>query len=61
MEKKLIRLSSNKKLAGVCAGLAQYFGLDVSIVRIAYILLTVLTGSLFFWLYIILWLVVPQE
>lgn len=61
MEKKLIRLSSNKKLAGVCAGLARYFNLDVSIVRIAYILLTVLTGSLFFWLYIILWLVVPQE
>lgn len=61
MEKKLIRLSANKKLAGVCAGLARYFNLDVSLVRIAYILLTVLTGSLFFWLYIILWLVVPQE
>ena len=61
MEKRLVKIAAQKKIAGVCAGLARYFGLDVSIVRIAYILLTILSGSLLLWLYIILWLVLPQE
>lgn len=61
MEKKLVRLSNDKKLGGVCSGLARYFGMDVSIMRVAYLILTILTGSLLFWLYLILWLVVPQE
>lgn len=61
MEKKLVRLANDKKLAGVCAGLARYFGMDVSIMRVAYLILTILTGSLLFWLYIILWIILPQE
>lgn len=61
MEKKLVRLSNDKKLGGVCSGLARYFGMDVSIMRVAYLILTILTGSLLFWLYLILWLVVPKE
>ncbi len=61
MEKKLIRLVNDKKLGGVCAGLARYFGMDVSIMRVAYLILTILTGSLLFWLYLILWIVLPQE
>ena len=35
MEKKLVRIAAEKKLGGVCAGLARYFGMDVSILRIA--------------------------
>jgi phage shock protein PspC (stress-responsive transcriptional regulator) len=61
MEKKLVRLANDKKLGGVCAGLARYFGIDVSIMRVAYLILTILTGSLLFWLYLILWIVLPQE
>ncbi|MBR7156903.1 MAG: PspC domain-containing protein [Bacteroidales bacterium] len=61
MEKKLVRLANDKKLAGVCAGLARYFGMDVSIMRVAYLILTILTGSLLFWLYLILWIILPQE
>ncbi|MBQ3175350.1 MAG: PspC domain-containing protein [Bacteroidales bacterium] len=61
MEKKLVRLANDKKLGGVCAGLARYFGMDVSIMRVAYLILTILTGSLLFWLYLILWIVLPQE
>lgn len=61
MNRKLVRIGSEKKIAGVCAGLARHFGMDVSMVRIIYVLLTLLTGSLLFWLYIILWLVLPQE
>lgn len=61
MEKKLVRITAEKKLGGVCAGLARYFGMDVSILRIAYVILTIITGSLLFWLYLILWFVLPQE
>lgn len=61
MEKKVVRIAAEKKLGGVCAGLARYFGMDVSILRIAYVILTIITGSLLFWLYLILWFVLPQE
>lgn len=61
MEKKLVRIAAEKKLGGVCAGLARYFGMDVSILRIAYVILTIITGSLLFWLYLILWFILPQE
>ena len=61
MEKKLVRIAAEKKLGGVCAGLARYFGMDVSILRIAYVILTIITGSLLFWLYLILCFVLPQE
>ena len=57
--KKLVRDIKNKKLAGVCAGVAKYFVLDVTLVRIAWIVLALL-GSLGFWLYIILLLVLPK-
>jgi phage shock protein PspC (stress-responsive transcriptional regulator) len=61
MDKKLVRLSSDKKLGGVCAGLAHFFGMDVTITRLAYLVLTIVTGSLLLWIYLILWLVLPQE
>ena len=47
-------------IAGVCGGLADYFGLDVSKLRVAMLLL-ILFGGLSVWVYIILWLVVPQN
>ncbi|WP_418990632.1 PspC domain-containing protein [Alistipes sp.] len=46
-------------LAGVCGGLAEFFGLDVSLVRIATLVL-ILFGGLSLWAYIILWLIVPK-
>ena len=52
--------SKNKKIAGVCAGLAEHFGFDVSMVRIAYIIATILTGSVLAWIYLILMFVLPD-
>ena len=52
--------SKNKKIAGVCAGLAEHFGWDVSKVRIAYIILTFLTCSTSAWVYLILMFVLPD-
>ena len=50
----------NRKIGGVCAGLANYFGLGVTLIRAAFIfaLLCLSTG---FWLYIILWIIAPYD
>lgn len=42
--KKLMRSRADRKIAGVCAGLAQYFDLDVALVRIVFFFLTLATG-----------------
>lgn len=61
MEKKLRRSSSDKKLAGVCGGLAKYFGLDASLVRIAYIILSFCTAFAGVLVYLLLMFVLPEE
>jgi phage shock protein C len=59
MEKKLTRNVHDKMLAGVCSGLADYFGIDVTLVRVAFIV-AVLAGLSGVLAYIILWVVVPS-
>ena len=59
-DKKLAR-SANKKLAGVCGGLAEYFGMDASIVRIIWLLATIFTAFAGVLIYIILMLVMPAQ
>ncbi|KAA8485262.1 phage shock protein C (PspC) family protein [Arcticibacter tournemirensis] len=60
MEKKLQRDENNKMLAGVAAGLGEYFDVDVTWVRVIFILMAIfgLSGVL---IYIILWIVVPPK
>lgn len=61
MEKKL-RRSQNKMLAGVCAGIADYFNLDVTLVRVAYVLVSIFSaGFPGLLIYLILMLVMPLE
>lgn len=60
MEKRLT-LSPNKKIAGVCAGLAEYFEFDTSIVRLAWLLATIFTCFSGFIIYLICWAVIPQR
>ena len=48
-------------LGGVCAGIAAYFDLDPTLVRIAYLLLTLLTAFSGVVVYLILWIVIPPE
>lgn len=45
MSKKLYRSRNDKVLAGVCAGLADYFGIDTALVRIAWVLFTLMGGA----------------
>jgi len=60
MNKKLTR-SSNQMIAGVCAGIAEYFGWDVTLVRVIYVLLSIFSaGFPGILVYIILWIVMPR-
>lgn len=61
MEKKLTK-SSNKQLAGVCTGIAEYFGWEVTLTRILYVVLSIFTGSFpGIILYIILMVIMPEK
>lgn len=45
MKKRLMKSATDKKISGVCGGIAEYFGIDPTIVRLVYILLSVFTAS----------------
>ena len=56
--KKLFRDIDNKRIGGVCSGVAHYFNIDITIVRLIFIIIF-FCGSFGFWLYLILLFVVP--
>lgn len=60
MEKRLCLSTTDKKIAGVCGGIAKYFGLDPTLVRLAYVILVVFGGTGIL-LYIICALIIPRE
>jgi phage shock protein C len=58
----LRRSRSNRMLAGVVAGLANYLGMDVSLARVLYVLISIFSAAFpGILVYLILWVVVPQE
>lgn len=59
MEKKLYRSTSDRKIAGVCGGLAEYFGIDPLLVRIIFVML--LFAGIGLLTYIIMWIFVPKK
>ena len=60
MEKKLYRSDIDKKLCGVCGGIAEYFNIDSTIVRLLWVLATLFVGSGII-AYIIAALVMPNR
>jgi phage shock protein PspC (stress-responsive transcriptional regulator) len=58
--KRLYRSITDRKLAGVAGGLAEYFVMDPLLIRLAFVLLT-LAGGGGFLIYIILWIVTPDN
>lgn len=59
MDNRLVRSRTDRIIGGVCGGLARYFGIDATIVRLVFVL-AVLSG-LSPLIYVILWIVMPQE
>jgi phage shock protein C len=58
--RKLYRSKTNRQLAGVCGGLAEYFDLDATLIRVLFVLLAVLGGSGVV-LYVAMWIIVPKQ
>jgi phage shock protein PspC (stress-responsive transcriptional regulator) len=58
--KRLLRLRDGRMVAGVCAGLAAYFGIDVNLVRLGFGIFTVFYG-LGLLIYAIAWAILPEE
>ncbi len=58
--KRLYRSKTDTMIGGVCAGLAKYLNIDPTIVRLVFVLMLLLGGHGLL-VYLILWLVIPQE
>jgi phage shock protein C len=58
--KRLVRPRADRKIAGVCAGFAEYFDLDVTLVRLVWLFI-VLVGGTGLLAYVIAWIVMPEE
>jgi phage shock protein C len=58
--RKLYRSRSNRQLAGVCGGVAKYFNIDPTLVRVLFVAFAVLGGPGLL-AYILLWIIVPEE
>ncbi len=58
--KRLYRSNTDKMIAGICGGLAQYLGVDPTIVRLVFLLLFFVGGSAIP-IYLILWIITPLE
>ena len=57
--KQLRRSRTDRSIAGICGGLADFFGVDPTLVRLVTLLL-ILFGGLSLWVYVILWIIIPE-
>jgi phage shock protein PspC (stress-responsive transcriptional regulator) len=60
--RRLVRLPADGKIAGVCAGLAAYFDVDVALIRLAWVLLSIVPGGIIGGIvaYLVAWAIVPE-
>jgi len=60
MNQKRLTRSDHRAIAGVCAGIAEWLGWDITLVRVIYLLLTILSAAFpGILVYVILWIVMP--
>lgn len=57
--RKLYRDTDDKKIAGVCSGLALFLGVDVVLIRVIF-LVALICGSAGFWIYLVIWIAAPE-
>ena len=58
--RRLTRSTTDRRIAGVCGGIAKYLNVDPTVVRILF-LIALLCGSLGFWAYLIIWIAAPED
>ena len=59
MAKRLFRSYDNKMLGGICGGLAEYFEVDPSVVRILAVISLFISGGMTILVYIVAWIIIP--
>lgn len=61
-DKKLSRSTDDRWVAGVCGGLGEYFGIDATLIRIIFVLATLLFGFVIggIIIYVVLWILMPE-
>jgi phage shock protein PspC (stress-responsive transcriptional regulator) len=62
-ERRLLRSATDKKIGGVCGGLAEYFSVDATVVRLVWCVLSILFGAVIGGViaYVIAWFIIPQS
>ena len=58
--RRLYRSRTDRQLAGVCGGLAQYFNIDATLIRVLFVVLALLGGPGLV-IYLLMWILVPEE
>jgi phage shock protein PspC (stress-responsive transcriptional regulator) len=60
--RRLVRSATDRHIAGVCGGLAAYFGIDSTVMRLTWVILTIVPGAIVFGIvvYVIAWLIMPD-
>jgi phage shock protein C len=62
MEKRLFRSQAKKMLGGVCGGLGEYFDIDVTLIRLIFVAITLVTAIIPMMIfYLIAWIIIPVE
>lgn len=59
--KVLVRKRDGRMVAGVCAGLADYLGSDVTLIRVIVAAIAVITGGAGILAYLVAWAIIPEE
>jgi phage shock protein PspC (stress-responsive transcriptional regulator) len=60
-DKRLYRSRKSQMLAGVCAGLAEHFSVDVNLVRLVFAIVTIFSAGLGLLIYLAAWVILPEE
>lgn len=58
---QLTKSTDNKMIFGVCGGLSNWTGIDSSIIRLGFIVGAIFSGSILFWIYLLLGIILPNE
>jgi len=59
--KRLMRPRTGRKIGGVCAGVAEYFDVDVTVIRVVWLIVAFLPPTIGLLAYIVAWIVMPEE
>jgi phage shock protein C len=59
--KVLVRSQKGRMVAGICAGIAGYYGIDATLVRVIVSVVSIITGGAGFLAYLAAWVIIPEE